>query len=227
MYPSPPHTIDSGRGESSRKRVRGTSIDLDDEYGFGAADEAFKDEPDHVMTAVETPRKAARTSEFATHSVRRTLPWNKDDQAATNANGLQTPRTTRTVQTDAVSSRLGRSLFTPSRPLNEAHQTATPSSSPQKTPTPNRFKDRNGDDLVREVLNLLHDANVKISTATERDLNNLLSKHAKAAEGLRRGRNVIRATINARDVKITELTYRISTLEAELEAEKAMVKHLR
>jgi hypothetical protein len=30
----------------------------------------------------------------------------------------------------------------------------------------------------------------------------------------------------AKDAKITELTYRINTLEANLEAEKALVKHL-
>jgi molybdopterin-binding protein len=99
-------------------------------------------------------------------------------------------------------------------------------SSPQETPTPSRFKDGSGDDLVREVLSLLQDTNVKISTATEKDLSSLLSKHAKASEGLRRGRDVTRATIKARDVKITELIYRVSTLEAELEAERAMVKHL-
>lgn len=36
----------------------------------------------------------------------------------------------------------------------------------------------------------------------------------------------MRATVKAKDARIAELTYRIGTLEAELEAEKAMVKHL-
>ena len=201
-------------------------MDLDDEYGFVAADEAFNDELDHVMTAVETPRKAARTSEFATPSTRRTLPWNKEDRGTTSVNGLQTPQTSRTAQADdPFTSRLGRSLLTPSRPIDEAHQITTPSSSPQETPTPSRFKDVHGDDLCREVLSLLQDANVKVGAATEKDLKHLLSRHVKAAEGLRRGRDVTRSTIKAREAKITELTYRISTLEAELEAEKAMVKH--
>ena len=207
--------------------MRGTSMDLDDDYGFAAADEAFKDELDHVMTAVETPRKATRTNEFATPSTRRTFPWNKDDRATTDASGLQTPQTPRTIKADdPFTSRLRRSLLTPSRPLNEAHEIATPSSSPQETPTSSRFKNISEDDLVREVLSLLEDAHVRIGATTKRDLSSLLSKHAKAAEGLRRGRDVTRTTIKARDAKITELTYRVSTLEAELEAEKAIVKHL-
>ncbi|KAF2627982.1 hypothetical protein BU25DRAFT_448416 [Macroventuria anomochaeta] len=219
----PPYTIESGRGETSRKRGRATSIDLDDEYGFEATDEAFKNELDHVMTAVETPRKAARTGELATPSTKRTLPWN---QIAANANGLQTPQTTRTVQADPFSSRLSRSLLTPSRPTDAAHWTATPSSSPYETPTPSRFKDVGQDDLVRDVFALLHDANIKLSITTENDLHTLLSKHTKAAEALKRGRDVTRSTIKARDAKITELSYRISTLEAELEAAEATVKHL-
>lgn len=81
-------------------------------------------------------------------------------------------------------------------------------------------------DLFHDVLSLLQAANIKLSTTTESNLNGLLSKHVKAAEGLKRGRDVTRMTIKARDAKITELSYRVSTLEAELEAEKAMVRHL-
>lgn len=197
-----------------------------DEYEFEGAGEAFDDELNNAMTAVETPRKVARTSECATPSTRRKLPWNQDHQLAAKASEIQTPQTTRTVCADPFSSRLGRPMATSSRPVGDAHQTATPSSSPYETPTPIRFKDVGGDDLVRDVMGLLQDASVKLSATTEKDLGTLLLKHAKTAEGLKRGRDVTRTTIKARDAKITELTYRISTLEAELEAEKAMVKHL-
>jgi hypothetical protein len=105
-------------------------------------------------------------------------------------------------------------------------QTATPSSSPSETPTPRRFEDVGGDDLIHDVLTLLQDANIRLGTTREAELNTLLSRHTKAAEGLRRGRDVVRTTVKARDAKIVELSYRVSTLEAELEAEKAMVKHL-
>lgn len=101
------------------------------------------------------------------------------------------------------------------------------SSSPYETPTPHRFKDVEQDDLIRDVLTLIQDTGARLTTTTKTNLSTLLLRHTKAAEGLRRGRDVTRTTIKARDAKIIELGYRISTLEAELEAEKAIVKHLR
>lgn len=163
---------------------------------------------------------------MTTPSTRRKLPWNNDNTAVSSDSGLQTPQTSRTVQADSFSSRLRKSLLTPTRPIDAAQQTATSSSSPCETPTSHRFKDFGGDELIHDVLTLLQDANIKLSTTTETDLNTLLLKHMKAAEGLRRGRDVTRTTIKARDAKIAELSYRVITIEAELEAEKAMVKHL-
>lgn len=218
--------MEPGHGSSSRKRTRATSVDLDDEYGFGAGEDLSRDDLEHVMTAVETPRKAVKTSEIRTPSTRRTLPWNQEHHDSFNISELQTPQSARTTRVDPFSSRLGGSLLTPSCPVNAAHQTATPSSSPYETPTPSRFKDVGVTDLFHDVLSLLQAANIKLSTTTESNLNGLLSKHVKAAEGLKRGRDVTRMTIKARDAKITELSYRVSTLEAELEAEKAMVRHL-
>lgn len=226
VSPPPPYTTDLATGERSRNRGRTTAIDSDDEYGLGANDEAFNDELDHVITQVETPRKVARTSELTTPSTRRVLPWNMDKTTVSNENGLRTPQTGRIAKAELFSSRLGSSLLTPTRPADALQQTATPSSSPFETPTPDRFKDVGGDDLVHDVLTLLQDANVRLSSAAEVDLKTLLSRHTKAAEGLRRGRDVTRTTIKARDAKIAELSYRVNTLEAELEAERAMVKHL-
>ncbi|KAF3046533.1 hypothetical protein E8E12_010648 [Didymella heteroderae] len=226
ISPPPPYTTGLVTGEPSRKRSRIVTIDSDDEYGLGANDEGFNDELDHVSTQVETPRKAARTGDLTTPPTRRVLPWIMDKATVSNENGLQTPRTGRIAQADPSSSRLGSSLLTPSRPTDAAQQTATPYSSPFETPTPHRFKDVGEDDLVQDVFTLLQDANIRLGPTTEANLRILLSKHTKAAEGLRRGRDVTRTTIKARDAKITELSYRVSTLEAELEADKAMVKHL-
>jgi hypothetical protein len=55
----------------------------------------------------------------------------------------------------------------------------------------------------------------------------LISRHAKTAKGFRSGRDVIRANIRAKDAKITELTYRIKTLEAEVKAETTVSRRLR
>lgn len=212
--------------EPSRKRGRTHNIDSDDEYGLGANDEAFNDKLDHVITQVETPRRAAKTSELTTPSIRRALPWNMDKTTVSDGNGLQTPQTGRAAQANPFSSSLGSSLLIPARSTDAVQQTSTPSSSPFQTPTLNRFKDIGGDDLVHDVLTLLHDANARLSSTAEADLKTLLSRYTKAAEGLRRGRDVTRTTIKARDAKIAELSYRVSTLEAELEAERAVLKHL-
>lgn len=40
-------------------------------------------------------------------------------------------------------------------------------------------------------------------------------------------REITRLALQARDAKISELQHRVNTLEAELETEKAIVKHLR
>jgi hypothetical protein len=228
--PPPPYTVDAGASGPSRKRKHNVSDD-EDEYGLGQADDAFNNELENVMTAVETPSKAIKTSEYATPSTRRKLPWQKDPPTAGSGHGLVTPQTGRRTTGDPFNTRLttpGGALVTPSRHHDfddDTHQTATPSSS-FGTPTPNRFQNVSPDDLVRDVFVLLQDGNVRLATDTQAELQDLLTKHAKSAEGFRRGRDVIRSTVKAKDAKITELAYRVSTLEAELEAEKAMVQHL-
>ncbi|KAH7399352.1 hypothetical protein BKA66DRAFT_436918 [Pyrenochaeta sp. MPI-SDFR-AT-0127] len=228
--PPPPYTIQSGSSEPSRKRSRSASNNLDDEYSLGHADDAFHDELHQVMTEVETPSKAAKTSNFATPATsRRQLPWQMDQLNGASASGLQTPQTSRRTPGDPFDAKYpvpGGSLFALSKVNDdEIHQAATPSSS-SETPTPSRFKNVVADDLVHDVFDLLHEASVRFGAQTENELKTLLSKHARSSEGYRRGRDVIRTTVKAKDAKITELTYRVSTLEAELEAEKAMVKHL-
>jgi hypothetical protein len=82
------------------------------------------------------------------------------------------------------------------------------------------------DDLVRDVFGFLQIHGVQLSPTTGTDLTTLLAKHSRAAEGYKRGREVSRKIIVAKEAKVTELTYRIATLEAELEAERATVEYL-
>ncbi|CAO2656873.1 Nn.00g056760.m01.CDS01 [Neocucurbitaria sp. VM-36] len=228
--PPPPYTIQSEAAGPSRKRTRSISDNVHDDYDLGQADEAFNDELNQVMAQVETPSKAAKTTNFATPvTTRRKLPWQMGQSHGTSAYGLETPQTDRRHPNDPFASRpavSGGSLFTPSKmDDDEAAQTATPSSS-FETPTPNRFQDVVADDLVRDVFGLLQEAQVRLGPQAGSDLRSMLLKHVRSAEGYKRGRDVIRATVKAKDAKIAELTYRVNTLEAELEAEKAMVKHL-
>ncbi|KAF2132808.1 hypothetical protein P153DRAFT_393761 [Dothidotthia symphoricarpi CBS 119687] len=226
--PPPPYTVEAGPSGSSRKRTRAASEDLDDEYGLEQNDHAFNDALGRVLIAAETPNKAIKTSTFATPSTRRKLPW-QTNQSATGSTGLQTPRTDRRAGDNPFNTRISMpSTITPSR-LDEHnlnnHRPVMPSS-PFDTPTPNRFKNVGGDDLVGDVLRLLQEANIGLDSDTTNDLKAILSKHSNSAEGYKRGRDVLRTTIKAKDAKITELTYRVSTLEAEMEAEKAVAKHM-
>jgi len=228
--PPPPYTIQSGSSGPTRKRSR-VDADFDEEYGLDQADDDFNDELKHVMTEVETPSKAVKTSEFATPSTRRILPWQMDQPTTTSYNGLQTPQTAGRTLKDPFNTRFstpGAAHLTTSKNVDhdhDDHQTATPSSS-LDTPTPSRFRTVSADDLARDVFGVLQGSNVRLTSDTENELKALLSRHAKSAEGLRRGRDVIRTTVKAKDAKITELTYRVNTLEAELEAEGEMKKHL-
>jgi septal ring factor EnvC (AmiA/AmiB activator) len=98
------------------------------------------------------------------------------------------------------------------------------------TPTPSRFKDidvsGNESDLVRDIFAVLQEANIMLTDQAQKSLTSVLSKHATHAKSVTKGRDVLRASIKAKDAKIAEMTYRVNTLEAELEAEKAVVKHL-
>ncbi|KAH7408238.1 hypothetical protein DE146DRAFT_675321 [Phaeosphaeria sp. MPI-PUGE-AT-0046c] len=228
--PPPPYTTGADAAGSSRKRTHAT-IDLEDEYGLDQTDDAFNHELENVLTAVETPHKAVKTSEYATPATtRRKLPWQMDQPGARNVTGLQTPQTDKGAPLDPFNTRLATSseALTPSRTkdMNDEKDSTPMSVSSIETPTPSRFRNIAPDDLVRDVFDLLREGNIRLEAETQHGLKDLLSKHAKSAEGFRRGRDVIRSTVKAKDAKITELTYRITTLEAELEAEKAMIKHL-
>lgn len=83
------------------------------------------------------------------------------------------------------------------------------------------------EDVVKDVFDMLKNSNVPLTEHCEKELRTVLARHSTSAEGYRRGRDLMRSTIKAKDARITELTHRNNTLAAELEAEKATVKHLR
>jgi hypothetical protein len=185
----------------------------------------FADELEHAVQRVETPCKAVKTSAFSTPTTRRRLPWQIDKPETSSAHGLQTPQTGHRTPNNSFAPGLATpqsgAPVTPSK-----HQTATPSSSAE-TPTPKRFKDIEEDELVRDVFGLFQKQNIQLPPTTGTDVKALLAKHSRSAEGYKKGREVSRKIIVAKEAKITELTYRIGTLEAELEAEKATVEYLR
>ncbi|KAF2650156.1 hypothetical protein K491DRAFT_683239 [Lophiostoma macrostomum CBS 122681] len=230
ISPPPPYTVESGPSESVRKRNRAL-VDEDededeDDYGFDREDTEFDNELNRAVVAAETPRKAARTESHTTP--RRTLPWDTERNVA--AGSLPTPQTDQRTK-DPFSTRFsqpGGSFLTPSRFHDEdaQRQTVTPASSPFDTPTPARFKDvgtEKPDDIVQDVFGLLREEGVVLDTKPESSLRRLLEKHARRAEGANQGREVARRHMVAKDARITELTYKNNTLQAELEAEKATI----
>jgi hypothetical protein len=228
--PPPPYTPEGEASGKGRKRDRATAQEEQDEFDLGGGNEAFQEELDQVMAAAETPSKRPRTDAFTTPSrpTRRRLPWQTDDDPQPVV--LPTPQTESRTSNELFPTRFsapGGSMLTPSRYRpSENLGTMTPSASPNETPTPARFRNVSEHDLVRDAFGVLRDANVQLAEQIRQNLTAVLSRHATIAEGVKKGRDVARASIAAKTAKVTELTYRVSTLEAELEAEKAKVSHL-
>lgn len=184
-----------------------------------------------TASTTETPSKPAPANSFITPATkRRNLPWGVDHSSVTAAHGLQTPQTERKAPGDPFPSSNPTptsSILTASQATeDDAHRFATPYTSFDRAPALNRHRNAVNEDLVNDVLGLLRESSVRLPDHTEKGLRTFLKRHAKTTEGYKRGRDVMRATVKAKDARIAELTYRIGTLEAELEAEKAMVKHL-
>jgi hypothetical protein len=213
------------RTEPSNKRGRSLFDEEEDEYGLGDDDPMF-DEELRVMADVETPRKSARTETFMTP--RRKLPWD------TLLEGIPTPGTTgRTASELQNRLRLSGAEDTPSKTKQskDSSQTLSSSSPPYATPTPSRFKDvgtpRPEDNLVDDVFRLLEEENVHLSSKVSTALRTVLDKHARKAEGNSRSKEVLRLRIKAEEAKNMELSLRNNTLQAELDAAKATVDHLK
>lgn len=223
--PSPTSDLHTS-SNSTRKRTRANyQSDGDDEFDFGNRSATFDEELNNIVTAIETPSKRARIDHVFATPKRRKLPW-QTEPASNTHHGLQTPQTEKRALADPFAAKAHASLLaTPSRASPAIP--SIPLSSPMETPTPSRFKDVVTDgDVVRDVFAVLRRANVNLDDQTSKDLTSVLSNHVTRSEGIKKGRDVARASIKAKDAKIAELTFRVNTLEAELEAERATISHL-
>lgn len=219
----------SGAPESSQGKRKLSKTGFQDDHDFGQVGKAFEDEMNQVRIKVEEPESSYPSSIPLTPPVRRKLSWQAEPPTWANPGGLHTPQTE--GRSNSIATRPDRSDTTSraskSSDVRQDMLNALTPSPYTSTPTPSQPHTASSEDLVQGVFDLLQDHNVRLDLSTQSDLRTLLSKHAKNAEGIKRGRDVIRSTVKARDARITELTYRVSTLEAELEAEKALVKHLK
>lgn len=177
----------------------------------------------YASLAPETPRKATKTTAYATPattSTIRQLPWL--DYTSGNS-----------------SSKVGRGLETPSKSTG---QTGLPTPSLTKpfaklkdttaTPTPSPFRDAISESpssysLVDETFDLLRNSSVSLTPDVSTRLRVLLNKHELKAQGISKGRDMVRLALKAKDAKLVELTARVAALEAERELDRARIRALR
>lgn len=104
--------------------------------------------------------------------------------------------------------------------------------SPATTPTPARFKDAIGtpsslDSLYNDVMAALDSKNVYVGGEARATVREVCSLYSRRAKGSEKGKEITQLALKVRDAKIDELRSRIGTLEAELETERAVIRHLR
>ncbi|KAF2636679.1 hypothetical protein P280DRAFT_409126 [Massarina eburnea CBS 473.64] len=220
----PASKVQAGPSIPNQKRSRAI-FETDDEDEFGDVDVDFEEQLDQARVEAETPSKKARVEAPIT-PVRRKFPWDKLNATTptTKTAGLQTPQTGPANPFISNPAR-DSSDITPFKiwqPVAESIQTMTPSSSPA---IPSRFKDVESD-LSRDVFGVLSGAGVVLGEQARRELTAVFSKQTTVAEGMKKGRDVARASMKAKDARVQELTHRVNTLEAELEAEKKTVDFL-
>lgn len=237
VSPPPPYKSPTyDRATTPRRKRSGPSAEDDDEFGWPitALDEnRLQREADSAAARLESPRKAARTDSYTTPS-RRRLPWLENNAP----NGLPTPNTTHTAMnpftTDASASSRNSHMRSSSSRRQDEEDILNGYTLPalNSTPTPSRFREANVVDtddasLAVEILDILREENVNLNEGAKDSLKSVLAQYSLRTQGILKGREISRLAIKAKDAKITELQHRAATLEAELEAEKAIVEHLR
>ncbi|KAI4175214.1 MAG: hypothetical protein LQ343_001750 [Gyalolechia ehrenbergii] len=104
-------------------------------------------------------------------------------------------------------------------------------SSPVDTPTPGRFKDAlqasQDSELTSEILKVLQDSKVLVNSDVKAALKAVCDKHSLSTRGIMKGRDMSRAMVTAKNGKISELQETITTLQAERDTNRAVIRHLR
>ena len=105
--------------------------------------------------------------------------------------------------------------------------------SPANTPTPQRFRDvaLSGpsleSELAAEVLEKLQELAVPLDVEAVAAVKQICGRYEMRLKGVAKGRDISRMALKTKDEKLTELQGKLAALEAEREAQKAVVRHLR
>jgi hypothetical protein len=104
--------------------------------------------------------------------------------------------------------------------------------SPAITPTPQRFSHigstayrGESDHLYSDIMKELQARDVHIGEAAREAVRQVCTLFSRRKQGILNDREISQLALKARDAKIEELKCRIVTLEAELETQRAVVKH--
>ncbi|KAL2070935.1 hypothetical protein VTL71DRAFT_13961 [Oculimacula yallundae] len=236
---SEPEASKTTRTSLGKATAGNKSADDDDDDGFGEWTLSPEEErklarsitrAESATPSPETPRKAIKTNQFPTPGSKR-----KFDESA-----LPTPSTGGRTTLGFSTGRQDEDVFkTPNTNSNTTWDGHQPFGlrSPSGTPTPSRFREstiasdapsqstQNSYDITDEVLDLLKDQNLDDSTTT--NLKQLLSRHALKISGIAKGRDITRVALKAKDTKIAELQQKISSLEAQREMDKTVIRHFK
>lgn len=197
---------------------KSTQIDVkEDEDDFGDWPLLQEEERNAVQNTssalFETPRKAIKSAPSMTPGSKR-----KRDEAV-----LPTPSTTDDIFNTPAATKANGDRWDGKTPFGLR--------SPSQTPTPMRFHDAEPSsqntsyEITEEVMELLKGQRIDEDTVS--NLRGLLNRHAMKMSGIAKGRDITRVALKAKDKTIAELRQRISSLEAEREMDKAVIKHFK
>lgn len=225
-----------GTGAISREGVKALGTDGDDGGGdeFGewplTAEEELQLSQVHFPALPETPQKTAKRDVIATPGSKRTR---EEDT-------LPTPQTRTTSKLEPCLK--DDDVFTsPTKRLKGGMWDSTEKSgllSPSVTPNPGRIRNSTSEktdpttqetstdyDITEQVIELLQGQTISNETALK--LRDTLNKYALKTSGIIKGRAITRLALKTKDVTISELQQRITSLETERAMDKAIIKNIK
>lgn len=221
--PPPDYSTQPPGTNGAKRSAYAAELDGDefDDWSLNAHDEARLANAADTATPI-TPHKAQKTGVYATPATtaKRKLPWLEQPEPTTPMRQTEDYFTTPSKQPKNTSNT--QSTFTEPGTPTIPHTLATAS-----TPSPpTRHRDallNPADDessLTSEVLASLSSAHIPAETIS--NVRSILTKHDLRAQGIKKGRDVSRLALRAKDAKIAELQARIASLEADRELERGL-----
>jgi hypothetical protein len=213
-----PQTAD-GQQANSAKRKRGGGLfvgDSDSEDDLFGGDLGSDEERSLVAltdSASQPRRKDSHLDQFATPSAQR--------MHDVPVGGLPTPVSRHTVGRNTLL------IATEDREREAKRQKMSAPPTPSVGQTPSVMSGQ-GDgedyDITQEVLGLL--AGTSMTEGVRNGVRRTLNRYALKLKGVERGRDVVRLTVKAKDLKLAQLQEQVAMLESEKRADRERIEEL-